>query len=144
MKIRKMLGHKTLQCKYTATSSRERDELGQEPCLQSQFAWTEFARCLCNLCHVLRLLKKSFYMSRVRRKEGPKTNSRIPRKLELNSKILKPRQIGGVEKLSTNCWALMNLHSCLLSWTDLKVSTLDLETWFLKIFKHILSLPKYK
>ena len=29
MKIKKMLGHKTLQCKYTATSSRERDELGQ-------------------------------------------------------------------------------------------------------------------
>ena len=30
MKIKKMLGHKTLQCKYTATSTRERDELGQE------------------------------------------------------------------------------------------------------------------
>ena len=48
MKIRKMLGHKTLQCKYTATSSRERDELGQKPCLRSQFSWTEFAQCLCN------------------------------------------------------------------------------------------------
>ena len=35
----------------------ERDELGQELCLQSQFAWTEFAQCLCNLCTVLRLLK---------------------------------------------------------------------------------------
>ena len=35
MKIKKMLGHKTLRCKYTATSSRERDELGQEPCLRS-------------------------------------------------------------------------------------------------------------
>ena len=30
MKIKKMLGHKTLQCKYTATSTRERDELRQE------------------------------------------------------------------------------------------------------------------
>ena len=40
MKIKKMLGYKTLRCKYTATSSRERDELGQELCLQSQFAWT--------------------------------------------------------------------------------------------------------
>ena len=40
-------------------------------------------------------------MSRVRRKEAPKTNSWIPRKLELNSKILKSRQIGGVEKLSS-------------------------------------------
>ena len=28
MKIRKILGHKTLRCKYTVTSSRERDELG--------------------------------------------------------------------------------------------------------------------
>ena len=28
MKIKKMLGHKTLRCKYTVTSSRERDELG--------------------------------------------------------------------------------------------------------------------
>ena len=36
-------------------------------------------------------------MFRVRRKEGPKTDSRIPRKSELDSEILKPRQIGGVE-----------------------------------------------
>ena len=57
--------------KYTATSLRERDELGQEPCLRLQFVWTEFAQCLCNLCTILRLLKQSFYMSRVRRKENP-------------------------------------------------------------------------
>ena len=113
MKIRKMLGHKTLWCKYTATSSRERDELGQDPCLRSQFAWTKFAQCLCNLCTILRLLKQSFYMSRVRRKEGLKTDSRILRKLELDYEILKPRQIGGVEKLSTSCRVLMNLHSLL-------------------------------
>ena len=113
MKIRKMLCHKTLWCKYTATSSRERDELGQDPCLRSQFAWTKFAQCLCNLCTILRLLKQSFYMSRVRRKEGLKTDSRILRKLELDSEILKPRQIGGVEKLSTSCRVLMNLHSLL-------------------------------
>ena len=131
MKIGKMLGHKTLWCKYTVTSSRERDELGQEPCFRSQFAWIEFAQCLCNLCTIWRLLKQSFYISRVRRKEGPKTDSRIPRKSKLNSEILKPRQIGGVEKLSTSYQALMNLHSCLISWTDLKASTLDLETWFL-------------
>ena len=97
MKIKKMLGHKTLRCKYTTTSSRKRDELGQELCLRSQFSWTEFAQCLCNLCTVWQLLKQSFYMSRVRRKEGPKTYSRIPRKSYLNSEILKPRQIGGVE-----------------------------------------------
>ena len=30
MKIKKMFGHKTLRCKYTAISTRERDELGQE------------------------------------------------------------------------------------------------------------------
>ena len=113
MKIRKMLSHKTQRCKYIATSSRERDELGQEPCFWSQFAWTEFAPCLCNLCTVLRLLKQSFYMSKVKRKEGLKTDSRIPRKSELDSEILKPRQIGGVEKLSTSCRALMNLHSLL-------------------------------
>ena len=112
MKIKKMLGHKTLQCKYT-TSSRERDELGQEPCLRSQFSWTEFAQCLCNLCTVWRLLKQSFYMFRVRRKEGPKTYSPIPRKSELNFEILKPRQIRGVEMLLTRCRVLMNLHSLL-------------------------------
>ena len=105
MKIKKMLGHKTLQCKYTATSSRERDELGQELRLRSQFAWIEFAQCFCNLCTVWRRLKQSFYMSRVRRKEGPKTYSRIPRKSYLNSEILKPRQIGGVKLLSRRCWA---------------------------------------
>ena len=81
--------------------------------LRSQFAWTEFAQCLCNLFIVWRLLKQSFYMSRVRRKEDPKTYSRIPRKSNLNSKILKPRQIGGVEKLSSSYRALMNLHSLL-------------------------------
>ena len=97
MKIKKMLCHKTLQCKYMATSSREKDELGQELCLRSQFAWTEFAQCLCNLCTIWQLLKQSFYMSRVMRKEGPKTYSRIPKKLDSNSEILKPQQIGGVE-----------------------------------------------
>ena len=72
VKIKKMLGHKTVRCKYTATSLRERDELSQESCLRSQFAWTKFAQSLCNLCTIWRLLKQSFYMSRVRRKEGPK------------------------------------------------------------------------
>ena len=48
MKIKKMLGHKTLRCTYIATSSREIDELGQELRLRSQFAWTKFAQCLCN------------------------------------------------------------------------------------------------
>ena len=52
-------------------------------------------------------------MSRVRRKKGPKTDSRIPRKSELDSEILKPQQIGDVEKLSTSCRVLMNLHSLL-------------------------------
>ena len=52
-------------------------------------------------------------MSRVRRKEDPKTYSRIPRKLELKFEILKPRQIGGVEQVSTGCQVLTNLHSLL-------------------------------
>ena len=73
MKIKKMLGHKTLWCKYIVTSSRERDELDQELRLRSQFAWSEFAQCLCNLCTVWRPLKQSFYMFRVRRKESPNT-----------------------------------------------------------------------
>ena len=38
MKIRKILGHKTLRCTYTATSSREKDELRQEFRLRSQFS----------------------------------------------------------------------------------------------------------
>ena len=101
MKIKKMLGHKTLRCKCTATSSREREELGQELRLQSQYAWIEFAQCLGNLCTVWRPLKQSFYMSRVRRKKCPKTYSRIPRISYLNSEILKPRQIGGVEQRSS-------------------------------------------
>ena len=52
-------------------------------------------------------------MSRVRRKEGPKTDSWMPRKSELDFEILKPQQIGGVEKLLTSYQALMNLHSLL-------------------------------
>ena len=101
MKIKKMLGHKTLRCKYTTTSSRERNELGQELHLWSQFARTGFVQSLCNLCTVWRPLKQSFYMSRVRRKEGPKTYSRIPKKSYLNSEILKPQQIWGVKQLSS-------------------------------------------
>ena len=110
MKIKKMFGHKTLRCKYIATSSRERDEVGQELRLRSQFSWTEFAQCLCNLCTIWWPLKQSFYLFRVRRKEGPKTYSRIPRKSYLNSEILKPRQIGGVEQLSSSYRALINFH----------------------------------
>ena len=73
MKIKKMLGHKTLQCKYIATSSREKDELGQELRLRSQFAWTEFTQCFYNLWTLWQPLKQSFYMFRVRRKESPST-----------------------------------------------------------------------
>ena len=49
MKIKKMLGHKTLRCTYTATSSQEwwtRTKL----CFRLQIAWTNFAQHLCNLC----------------------------------------------------------------------------------------------
>ena len=93
MKTKKMLGHKTLRCTYIATSSRKRDELRQELRLRSQFAWTEFAQCLCNLWTLWWPLKKSFYMSRVRRKEGLKTYSQIPRKSYQNSEILKARHL---------------------------------------------------
>ena len=101
MKIKKMLGHKTLRCTYIATSSREIGELGQELRLQSQFAWTEFAQYLCNLWILWRSLKQSFYMSRVRRKEGPKTHLWIPRKTDQKFCFCKPRQIEAVEHLSS-------------------------------------------
>ena len=56
MKIKKMLGHKTLQCTYTATSSRERDELGQEFRLRSQFSWIDCSM-LVQLANLLTALK---------------------------------------------------------------------------------------
>ena len=48
MKIKKMLGHKTLRCINTATSSQERWTRAKL-CLRSQFTWTNFAQHLCNL-----------------------------------------------------------------------------------------------
>ena len=101
MKIKKMLGLKTLWCTYTTTSSRERDELGQKLRLRSQFSWTEFAQNLCNLWTLWQSLNWSFYMSRVRRKESPKTYSRISRKSDWNSDNLKPQQIAGVKQQSS-------------------------------------------
>ena len=103
--------------------------LGQELRLWSQFAWTEFAQSFCNLCTIWRLLKQSFYMSRVRRKEGLKTYSQIPRKSYLNSEILKPWQIEGVEKLSSNDeFALL---ACFLRQTW-RIQCLILKRGFLK------------
>ena len=124
-------------CRLQSSSIHPRDENQEDAWLQNltvqihnnffkRKSWTrsrtlspvticlkEFAQYLCNLCTILRLLKQSFYMSRIRRKEGPKTNTRIPRKSKLNYEILKPQQIGGVKKLSSRCRALMNLHSLL-------------------------------
>ena len=57
MKIKKMIGHKTLRCKYTATSSREKDELGQELRLRSQFAWTRVCSMLVQLLNSSTVLK---------------------------------------------------------------------------------------
>ena len=36
-------------------------------------------------------------MSKVKRREGPKTHSQIPRKSYHNSEIIKPQQTGDVE-----------------------------------------------
>ena len=40
-------------------------------------------------------------MSKVRKKEVSKTHSRIPRKQNIKSIFLKPRQIGAVEQVSS-------------------------------------------
>ena len=111
MEIKKMLGHKTLRCTYTATSSRERDELGQELRPRSQFALTEFVQSLCNLWTLWRPLNWSFYMSRVRRKESRKTHSRIPRKSDWNSKNLKSQQIAGVEHTECRTTSLSSIDA---------------------------------
>ena len=56
MKIKKMLGHKSLRCTNTATSSQEQ-WIKVKLCLQSQITWTNFAQHLCNLCPLWRPLK---------------------------------------------------------------------------------------
>ena len=104
MKIEKLLGYKTLRCTNTTTSSQERWTRAKL-CLRSQIVWTNFALHLCNLWTLWRPLNWSFYMSRFRKKEGPKTHSQIPKKSYWNSKNLKSQQIAGVEQLSSRCWA---------------------------------------
>ena len=68
-------------------------------------------------------------MFRVRRKEGPKTHLRIPRKSDQNSDIRNSRQLAaveaGVEQVSRFKISALQLA---FSWTDLMTSTLDLET----------------
>ena len=54
---------------------------------------------LVQLVYHLTALKTILLYVRVRRKEGPKTYSWISRKSYLNSEILKPQWIGGVEQL---------------------------------------------
>ena len=111
MKIKKILSYKTLRCTYTTASSRERDEFGQELHLRSQFSWTKFAQSLCNLWTLWRPLNWSFYMSRVRRKENPKTHSRILRKSYWNSENLKSWQIAGVEHTECRTASLSSINA---------------------------------
>ena len=136
MKIKKMLGHKTLWCTCASTSSRERDELGQELHLQSQFAWIEFTQSLCNLWTLWCPLNWSFYMSRVRRKESLKTHSRIPRKSDWNSDNLKSRQIASVEHTECRIASLSSIDAAvdqLSSFNDFVLWTCFLEqTWKLQ------------
>ena len=56
IKIKKMLGHKTLWCTYIATSSQEW-WTGAKLCLRLQITWTNFAQHMCNLCTLWRPLK---------------------------------------------------------------------------------------
>ena len=72
MKIKKMLGHKTQWCTYTATSSQEwwtrtRTSSPVTICLNWVFLM------LVQLANLLTALKQSFCMSRVRRKEDLNT-----------------------------------------------------------------------
>ena len=50
-------------------------------------------------------------MSRVRRKESPKTYSRIPRKSDWNSENLKSRQIAGVEHAECRTASLSSIDA---------------------------------
>ena len=113
MKIKKMLGHKTLRCKIHNNFFKRKRWTRARTLSLVTICLNKVCSKFVQLAYCLTALKQSFYMSRVRRKECPKTYSRIPRKSYLNSEILKPRQIRGVEKLSSRCRVLMNLHSLL-------------------------------
>ena len=99
MKIKKMLGHKTLRCTNTATSSEEMNQ-GKtlSPvtiCLNRLFSK------LVQLVNSLTVLKIILLYVQGYEKRSPKDTFMDSKKTNQNfCFFLKPRQIGGVEQLS--------------------------------------------
>ena len=103
MKIKKMLGHKTLQCTYKTTFSEEMNQ-GKTLSLVT-ICFNKLFSKLMQVVYTLTALKTIILYVQGQEKRSLKDTFTNSKKTDQNFYFFKPRQIEAFEKLSSNCRA---------------------------------------